>query len=192
MPGKAQGIDKAKAIFKDPKNLVIAVLTAALIFSLGKFMAASAANNAAPGSSGDPLVTRSYVDQKDKALQQALEEKIRVLEEKNGALEKRLAELEQKVASLPAGPAGGAAGGGGSSAGSGGSSAGSVTPQKVYVKAGCSRINVRSAPSLQASVLTKCTPSQVMTLLGTQGEWFNVRTPDGKAGWVHNSVAEVR
>lgn len=186
LQGRMQG--KAKRIFKDPKNMVIAVLAAALIFSLGRLMVASAANNAAPGSSGDPLVTRSYVDQKDKALQQALEEKIRALEEKNGALEKRLAELEKKIGSLPAG--GGSSGG--SSSGSGGSSSGSESSQKVYVKAGCSRINVRSAPSLQASILTKCYPTQVMTLLGTQGEWFNVRMPDGKVGWVHNSVAEVR
>ncbi|MDH7479117.1 MAG: SH3 domain-containing protein [Syntrophomonadaceae bacterium] len=139
-------------------------------FSLGRMVAADTNTGPAPGSAEDPLVSRSYVDLKTSEVVKALEGRIKALEE-------RVAELEKKLGSSTGTPPDTGTPAGGS---------------QVYTRAGRNWANIRTGPSTSAALLTQCYPGTAMTLLATQGDWYQVKMPDGKVGWVHNSVAEVR
>lgn len=141
-------------------------------FSLGRMVAADTNTGPAPGSAEDPLVSRSYVDLKTS-------EAVKTLEGRIKALEERVAELERKLGSNPVTPP---------DTGTPPSS----SEQKVYTRAGKNWANIRTEPSTSAALLTRCYPGTAMTLLATQGDWYKVKMPDGKVGWVHNSVAEIR
>jgi N-acetylmuramoyl-L-alanine amidase len=47
-------------------------------------------------------------------------------------------------------------------------------------------LNVRSGPSLQDPVLATLPAKSVLPVLDEQGDWLNVRLPDGRTGWVAN------
>jgi uncharacterized protein YgiM (DUF1202 family) len=50
-------------------------------------------------------------------------------------------------------------------------------------------INVRSGPSMSHEAFRQIKKDEVLAFLGDQGEWFNIKLPDGRVGWVHRSVA---
>ncbi len=57
-----------------------------------------------------------------------------------------------------------------------------VVTSSVVVTAGL--LNVRSGPALDAPALGQIYNGTVLTVTGSAGGWYQVRTPDGLAGWV--------
>lgn len=55
---------------------------------------------------------------------------------------------------------------------------------KVVTSSG--RLNVRSAPSQTASVVSRLEASSWVTIWGSQGKWYRVEYSDGKFGWCHS------
>lgn len=47
-------------------------------------------------------------------------------------------------------------------------------------------LRLRTAPSYNATVLKSYYTGTVVEILGTSGDWYNVKTPDNKAGYMHS------
>jgi uncharacterized protein YgiM (DUF1202 family) len=148
------------------KTIILTLFTLAALlgaFSLGRMVAADSNSGPVPGSTDDPLVSRSYVDSR-----------IKSLEDRVAELEKRLGSSGSTVAPSQSGttvPA---------------------VEQKVFSKSGRNWINVRSGPNTNSEIVTQCYPGTAMALLEIQGDWYKVRMPDGTVGFVSNTVAEIR
>lgn len=50
--------------------------------------------------------------------------------------------------------------------------------------------NIRSTPSLSASIIGKAKKGEVFTKTGTSGDWFQIRLANGKTGYLHKTVAK--
>lgn len=150
------------------------VIGTALGFLLGSVVFAGGEG---PGSVSDPLVARSYVDERVKSYVAELEKRVAALNERALKLERELAELQERYGSAPGQP------GGGSDGGSGGS-----TPAPgggvVYVKEGNSYVNLRSGPGTNHGIVGKALPGQPLTVIGREGDWYRVRLGDGKTAWI--------
>lgn len=59
---------------------------------------------------------------------------------------------------------------------------------RVQVQAG----QVRGTPSYLGSVVTTVGYGQSVEVVGAQGAWQQVRTSDGKTGWMHESALTVK
>ncbi|SDY25756.1 L,D-transpeptidase family protein [Thermoactinomyces sp. DSM 45892] len=51
-------------------------------------------------------------------------------------------------------------------------------------------VNVRSNPSLSASVIQRVSKGTTMTLTGVSNEWYRIKTSSGTTAYVHKSVAK--
>ena len=51
---------------------------------------------------------------------------------------------------------------------------------------------VRSTPSYLGAVVTTVSYGQSVEVVATQGAWHQVRTPDGKTGWMHDSALTTK
>src|SRR4051794_39481472 len=45
-------------------------------------------------------------------------------------------------------------------------------------------LNLRTGPSTEQSIVRVIQPNTQLTILGTSGDWLNVKTPDGAVGYV--------
>jgi hypothetical protein len=188
-------------LFKRFKYITILAVTAVFLlvgaFFLGTVVSADITGSPAPGSAEDPLVSESYV------------------KAKVAALEARIAELEQQVAGTSStnsskgnsssssnsvsgsnnNSSNSSSNNSSNSSSTGGSSANQPTSpsaKMVQIKQLSTYANVRSTPNMQAQVMIRVNPGSQLTWLKTSGDWYNVRLSDGRSGWVHNSVAELR
>lgn len=164
------------------QTLIVLVLLIGA-FVLGTFLSA-AANNAAPGSVEDPLVSESYVQSKVAALEariQSLEKELAI----HGAQVSGMAPESASSASTLLNP-------GSEGSNSEAPETTETSARRVYTKAGNSPINIRTTPSLQGPVQQKVAPGTGLTWLRTSGEWYEVELANGQSGWVHNSVSELR
>lgn len=74
---------------------------------------------------------------------------------------------------------------------SGSSGGGSPAPSSytMYVDNNSeSGLNVRSGPSTSYNDFTEIKPGDKVTVLREQGDWSNVRIPDGRTGWVYSPL----
>ena len=205
-------------LFKRIKYITILAVTAVFsligAFFLGTVVSADITGGPAPGSAEDPLVSESYV----KAKVAALEARIAELEQqvakyssstypssgRNSFSSSSGNSSNTNVSNNSNSSSNNSFGDNSSNTGTnssnnsstGGSSTNQPTSPStakiVQIKQLSTYANVRSAPNLQASVIIKVNPGSQLTWLKTSGEWFNVRLSDGRSGWVHNSVAELR
>lgn len=53
-------------------------------------------------------------------------------------------------------------------------------------------VNVRSIPSTSGQIITQVTKGTEVTILGSQGDWYQVRTKAGKTGWIAGYLVEVQ
>ncbi len=156
--------------------LGMALAAAALFgFFLGRVVGA---DTGAPGSASDPLVAKSYVDEQVSSY-------VRDLEGQIAALEKKAAELEQQLARLRQGTGTAVQSSAGSSSVAQGQAA---AEQLLRVTEENSYVNLRQGPGtdypLVGKVVRNDPSSEPMTVLGKSGDWYHVRLPDGRTGWV--------
>jgi uncharacterized protein YgiM (DUF1202 family) len=59
---------------------------------------------------------------------------------------------------------------------------------RVQVQSG----QVRGTPSFLGQVVATLPYGQAVETAGAQGPWLQVRTPDGKAGWMHSSALTTK
>jgi uncharacterized protein YgiM (DUF1202 family) len=64
-----------------------------------------------------------------------------------------------------------------------------IQPATGQVTVTASVANVRSAPSLSASIVTKAKKSTKFTLTGTSKEWFRIKLSNGNTAYLHHTVA---
>ncbi len=198
-----------------PRTLLLFVVAVAgICFFLGGVAGfflgpAVQANISRPGSEGDPLVSRSYVDEKMAAYIAELEAKIKELSNRAQQLEQEVAKLQKQVGvSTTATPSTSAARSGESSSGTTTSSAvQGPNPGGAYAQAGTTEtasagqkllyvdrtqvstyVFLRSGPGTQYEAIGKVVPgdpaSEPMVLIAQSGEWLYVQLPDGRKGWV--------
>ncbi|SMP15104.1 SH3 domain-containing protein [Laceyella tengchongensis] len=64
-----------------------------------------------------------------------------------------------------------------------------IQPATGQVTVTASVANVRSAPSLSASIVTKAKKGTKFTLTGTSKEWFRIKLSNGNTAYLHHTVA---
>ena len=139
-------------------SLLLAGIVVAVV-GVGIFVgrqAGAAVND--PGSQGDPLVARSYVDQKIAAILDRLTN-----------LESAVASL-QKAQSQPA-P----------------STAAPVSAPAPALKQGSVSgiyVNIRSGPGLNNRIVTTAGRGMGAGVLGSQNGWYNIKLSNGTVGWI--------
>lgn len=181
-----------------------AILSVIAGFAIGKTVIA---NSPAPGSSADPVVSKSYVD---KALQDkiaALETAVAELTVQAQALQTTINELQDKInktggkttpstpsspttpttstpttPTTPSTPTTPASGTGGTSA----------VGKTCYIKSTNNYVNLRSAPSTSDSIIKKVVKGETMRILEEKNSWYRVTLDDNTVGWVASWVVEIR
>lgn len=73
----------------------------------------------------------------------------------------------------------------------GGSTAPKVTPASGKLKVSVNVANIRSGPSLSASVIAKAKRGTVLTRTGKVNDWHQIRLSNGKTAYIHNSVVTL-
>ena len=53
-------------------------------------------------------------------------------------------------------------------------------------------VNIRSSPGASYPILDKVTLGQQLTVTGKQSNWYSVRLPDGRSGWIAGWLVAVR
>ena len=62
------------------------------------------------------------------------------------------------------------------------------SPQGPTVEVIGSRVNVRSGPGTGNAILGTVQAGDRLSLLGESGNWFQIRLPDGRQGWIYNKL----
>lgn len=176
------------------KRILIAVIGILMLaggFFTVRYGMADVLGQPDPGSSQDPLVTQSYVDTQMKAQIQSLQDQITALQNQVAALQNRVTVLEAKVAGMPQTSTSTVTPGTGTGTSSTTTPAAS-TAKKVYVKPGLTRVNVRMGPGLSYSIIGKLNQGEAAQLVTTRSGWYCVKLPNGKAGWISQTVAVLK
>jgi len=187
-----------------------AILSIVVGFVLGKTVIA---DSPTPGSSADPVVSKSYVD---KALQdrvKELETQVAELTVQSQALQNTINELQAKAGKTPVkttpdtgttSPGTGTTTPSTTTPGTGTTTPGATTPStggstvgKTARVAGTSSINLRQGPSTGDASIGKVTSSDTMTILQTKLDqdkktWYQVSLTNGTIGWVAGWLVQVK
>ncbi len=107
-----------------------------------------------PGSQGDPLVAKSYVDQKIAGIL----DRLTSLENAVAALQKN---QNQPAPSTP-----------------------SPAPASKRGTVSGAYVNIRSGPGLNNKIITTASKGTGADILGSQNGWYNIRLSNGTAGWI--------
>ncbi len=67
-----------------------------------------------------------------------------------------------------------------------------VQPPKVIVQITTDVANIRSGPNLAHEVIGRTTYGEQFEMVSVDRGWYQVKLPDGKLGWIHNSLLERR
>ncbi|MBT9129874.1 MAG: hypothetical protein DDT40_00072 [candidate division WS2 bacterium] len=123
------------------------------------------AQTAPPGSSNDPIVTKSYVDAKFDELMR----EINLLKAQNRVFLQEIATLKNQIATLTTTPS---------------------TPTQTGTVTSSS-LNMRSGSGTNFSVIRTLTLGTEFTVLRTEGVWLQIRLRDGRTGWVHSGFVRL-
>lgn len=191
-----------------------AIVSLAIGFMVGKTVNADAPD---PGSSSDPLVSKSYVDAAMETRITELEEQVAELTVQAQALQTTINELQTKVTgkaptttTKPATttPSTSSGSSPGTSSGTGttppaGSSSGTTTPsgsavgKTAYVRAANNTVNLRSGASTDTATIRAVQKSEAMRIFEEKQNdakeiWYHVELPDKTTGWVASWVVDVK
>lgn len=167
------------------KKRALSLAGVLLIGAVIGFLVASAvyAGGAEPGSASDPLVARSYADERIRAYVSELEKKVAELSARAQQLEAELAKLQKQVGVTPSSTGAAAP----SAQNTGAQAAGFQIGQKLYILPENSAVNLRQGPGTSYAVVATavrgsgCEP---LTVISRSGDWYQVRLADGRTGWV--------
>jgi len=201
------------------RNIIIggAILSVAVGFIIGKTVVA---DSPTPGSSADPVVSKSYVD---KALQdrvKELEAQVAELTVQSQALQNTINELQVKVNKTTTGKTTTTPSTGGTSTtkpstdttpgttnpstGTTNPGTGTTTPStgssvvgKTAYVTGDGNVNLRQGPSTNDAIIAKVTKADALTILQTkvgadQKNWYQVSLQNGTIGWIAGWLVEVK
>jgi hypothetical protein len=62
---------------------------------------------------------------------------------------------------------------------------------EVIVTTGPDNLNLRSGPEITYLIIDILNSGTVLEVIGTEGDWLEVITPEGKEGWVHGNYVEL-
>jgi len=62
---------------------------------------------------------------------------------------------------------------------------------KVVVDTAPDNLNLRAGPAITYLIIDILYPGTVLEVIGEEGEWLNVITPEQKEGWVHGDFVEI-
>lgn len=169
------------------------------------------ANSPAPGSSQDPVVSKSYVDKAMQDRLKELETQVAELNVQTQALQITINELQTKInkatpgkttttpgTTTPGTTTPGTTGPGTTTPGT--TTPGTTTPgtdnslvgKTAYVK-GDGNVNLRQAPSTgDTPILGKITKSDPLKILQVKNDWYQVSLSNGTIGWVAGYLVEVK
>jgi DNA-binding protein H-NS len=176
------------------KKIVLPILL--LSFIIGIFVGQSVfAGGVTPGSEGDPLVTKAFVESALNSQLSQLQQQVAQLQNEANNLRQQVAFLENKIgtkAPIQSPPTNNSQ-----------QQPSTVTPpqsseaqpkQKVaYVKQSNSAntVNTRSGAGTSYSIVAKVSKGSKMIILDEQNDWYRVKLEDGKLAWVANWVVDV-
>ncbi len=69
-----------------------------------------------------------------------------------------------------------------------------ATPQagdKVIVSTGPDNLNLRSGPEITYLIIGILNSGTVLEVIGVEGVWLEVKTPEGREGWVHGGFVDL-
>ena len=150
--------------------IVAAIVFLALGFVLGQVVEAA---YEVPGSADDPLVSQSYVEA--------------LVGERLAGLQTEVDELRAQVEVLQ----------GNTDVGGGDISTGNEDDPPVgngdgdkptRIKVTGSSVNIRATASTSANIVGSVAKDDVLTYIGTSGNWYNVKLTDGTTGWIRNDL----
>lgn len=180
-----------------------AVLSILAGYGLGKTVLA---DSPAPGSSADPVVSKSYVDKAVQDRISELEKTVAELSVQAQALQNTINDLQAKVnkttpakTTTPSSSTSSNTQSGTttnpSSTPSGNSGATTTTPvvgKTCYVISTNNYVNLRSGPSTDTTALQRVNKGEPMLIQQVKDSWYEVRLSDGKVGWVASWVVEIK
>lgn len=186
------------------RNIIIIGAALSLIagFAVGKVVNADAP---VPGSSSDPVVSKSYVDKAMQKRMQELEKQVADLTVQSQALQTMINELQTKVNKLPSSHRSSPSNSGSSSSSSNsqGSNPSDTTPatntdssklvgKTAYVRQKNNYVNLRSGPGTDTQVVKKIYKGVPMGIQKVENEWLYVLLGDGTKGWVAQLVVDIK
>ncbi|MDX9873156.1 MAG: SH3 domain-containing protein [Clostridia bacterium] len=186
-----------------------AVLSLAIGFMVGKTVNADAPD---PGSSQDPVVSKSYVDAAVEERIGELEAQVAELTVQAQALQTTINELQTKVTGsksssttttkppatttpstgTPSGTSTTPSTGTTTPDASGTPAAGSAVGKTAYVKSTGNYVNLRSGPSIDTASVKQVQKNEAMRIFEEKDQWYHVELPDKTTGWVANWVVDVK
>lgn len=181
------------------RTLIIigAVISVIAGYVFGKTVNADAPN---PGSSSDPVVSKSYVDKAMEERMADLEKQVAELSVQSQALQTMINELQDKLnksggkttpttPSKPTTP---------STTPPTGDSGGTTQPsdevigKSAYVKSTNNYVNLRSSPSTDSNTIKQVQKGEAMKIFEVRNQWYHVELPDKTVGWVASWVVDVK
>lgn len=182
-----------------------AILSIVVGFVLGKTVIAE---SPAPGSSADPVVSKSYVDKAMGDRVKELETQVAELTVQSQALQNTINELQAKVSKTPikttTTPTITTPSTGTTTPSTGTTTPGTTTPStgssvvgKTAYVSGTTSVNLRKGPSTSEATVGKVSKDDVMTILQTKAAedkkiWYQVSLNNGTIGWVASWVVVVK
>lgn len=151
------------------KVLYISLLCLTLIAGIFIGKAVFADELPAPGSQGDPLVTKSYVD--------VLENKITALQNQVATLENTVKTLQDRIAQLEKSPP----------------SSQNPNPPAVQKKVIVivDKANIRSGPGTNYSKIGEAKKGATYILVSQSGSWYKIKLAENKYGYIYAPLVKV-
>lgn len=178
------------------RTLIIigAVISIIAGYVFGKTVNADAPN---PGSSSDPVVSKSYVDKAMEERMVDLEKQVAELSVQSQALQTMINELQDKLnksggKTTPTTPNKPTTPSNGESSGTNQPSSDEVIGKSAYVKSTNNYVNLRSSPSTDSNTIKQVQKDEAMKIFEVRNQWYHVELPDKTVGWVAGWVVDVK
>ncbi|PKM90739.1 MAG: hypothetical protein CVU87_01270 [Firmicutes bacterium HGW-Firmicutes-12] len=172
-----------------------AILSIIVGFVVGKTVDAGAPE---PGSSADPVVSKSYVD---KALEERvgeLELEVAEITVQAQALQTTINELQDKLnksgikttptTSTPSTSTPSTT----TPSTTTGTTTGATIGKTAYIKSSNNYVNLRSGPSTDTNTIKQVQKGEAMKIFEVKDQWYHVELADKTVGWVASWIVDVK
>jgi X-X-X-Leu-X-X-Gly heptad repeat protein len=180
------------------RSLRITAVTIILLLVVALGLNIVFASGAEPGSSQDPIISKSYVDAAVSQLtagMQKLQEQVDALKNENTQLTAKLAAQEQsnkllqdQVNALKTGIATGVVKNSGSTVGTGTNPPASIGKATVNTAV----LNIRKQANTTSAIVAKVAMGETLTLVSKSGDWHKVTTSKGITGYVMTKLILIK